>query len=340
MPAGRRWRRSDDGRRAPSTPCARPGGVRRQTARAYWLGYTWAVLGALRALAARRPLRRRRLPRLRGRGPRLPARPRAADDATAVVVAPARLARHVLRADRLAAAGRPAAPRRRVHGGHLDRAPPTACSRPAASPQLTASGSRSTRAGSTSSQARSTASSSRPARRRAANGRGPRLLFVGNLVANKGVATVLEAFVRLAGEHPGLTLAIAGSATRESPAGCEERAARGRHRRARRVLGFVEHEDLPALYRSADSSPPPRATRAGSGSSTSRRWPAACPWSRRRAGGAGEAIEHGETGLLLEHGDSRDDRGDRNAARRPRGARQMAPAGASACSRTSPGALR
>lgn len=133
--------------------------------------------------------------------------------------------------------------------------------------------------------------------------RAPKLLFVGNLVPNKGVATVLEAFIRLAGEHPELTLELAGSAdadVADELRGRAERAGLG-HRVT--VLGFVEHSDLPGLYRSADVFAAPSRYEGGLGLVYLEAMACGLPVVATAAGGAAEAIEDGETGLLLERGD-------------------------------------
>jgi glycosyltransferase involved in cell wall biosynthesis len=135
------------------------------------------------------------------------------------------------------------------------------------------------------------------------NGRGPRLLFVGNLVANKGVATVLEAFIRLAGEHPGLSLTIAGSADGEIAGELRARAAQAGLADRVALLGFVEHEELPGLYRSADVFAAPSQYEGGLGLVYLEAMACGLPVVATAAGGSAEAIADGETGLLLERGD-------------------------------------
>jgi len=142
-----------------------------------------------------------------------------------------------------------------------------------------------------------------PAGGAAPNGGGPRLLFVGNLVANKGFETVLEAFTRLAGEHPGSTLAIAGSAEEAVIGRLREQVVRTGLEGRVEVLGFVEHGRLPELYRSADVFAAPSRYEGGLGLVYLEAMACGLPVIARAAGGAAEAIEHGETGLLLERGD-------------------------------------
>jgi glycosyltransferase involved in cell wall biosynthesis len=142
-----------------------------------------------------------------------------------------------------------------------------------------------------------------PAPATAQNGRAPRLLFVGNLVANKGVATVLEAFIRLAREHPGLSLTIAGSADEEMAGELRSRAAEAGLAERVDLRGFVEHEDLPGLYRSADVFAAPSQYEGGLGLVYLEAMACGLPVIATAAGGSAEAIADGETGLLLERGD-------------------------------------
>jgi glycosyltransferase involved in cell wall biosynthesis len=131
----------------------------------------------------------------------------------------------------------------------------------------------------------------------------PRLLFVGNLVENKGFTTVLDAFIRLSEAHPTLLLAIAGSAEREVTERLSARAAQAGVADRIELLGFVEHEDLPALYRSADVFAAPSRYEGGLGLVYLEAMACGLPVIARRAGGAAEAVLDGETGLLLVHGD-------------------------------------
>jgi glycosyltransferase involved in cell wall biosynthesis len=131
-----------------------------------------------------------------------------------------------------------------------------------------------------------------------------RLLFVGNLVENKGVHTVFDAFMRLAPSHPGLSLLIAGS-------GDEEIGERMRHEAAAAglgerlsILGFVEHSQLPRLYRSADVLAAPSQYEGGLGMVYLEAMASGLPVVATAAGGAAESVRDGETGILLGRGDA------------------------------------
>jgi glycosyltransferase involved in cell wall biosynthesis len=135
------------------------------------------------------------------------------------------------------------------------------------------------------------------------DGDAARLLFVGNVVPNKGAASVLEAFTRLAGEHPGLSLTIVGSADAEALDELQASAARAGVADRVAVLGFVEHGELPSLYRSADVFAAPSRYEGGLGLVYLEAMACGLPVVAMAAGGAREAVADGETGLLLERGD-------------------------------------
>ncbi len=131
-----------------------------------------------------------------------------------------------------------------------------------------------------------------------------RLLFVGNVADNKGVGAVLDAFVRLAPEHPQLVLTIAGSAEEDAAAELIARAAHAGVGERVELLGFVEHDRLPALYRSADVFAAPSRYEGGLGLVYLEAMACGLPVVAGGAGGTAEAVAQGETGFLLERGDA------------------------------------
>jgi glycogen synthase len=142
-----------------------------------------------------------------------------------------------------------------------------------------------------------------PAARRSADKRAVGLLFVGSLAGNKGVLSVLDAFRRLAPAHPGLSLTIAGAGDDDV---LDEVGARSRARELAgrvRPLGFVEHTELPDLYRSADILVAPSQYEGGLGMVYLEAMACGLPVIATAAGGPGEAIVQGETGFLVDHGD-------------------------------------
>jgi glycosyltransferase involved in cell wall biosynthesis len=137
------------------------------------------------------------------------------------------------------------------------------------------------------------------------DGRGElRLLFVGNVAGNKGVDVVLDAFTRLAPEHSELALTIAGSADEEAATELLERAARAGVADRVELLGFVEHDRLPGLYRSADVFAAPSRYEGGLGLVYLEAMACGLPVVAMAAGGTAEAVAPGETGFLLERGDA------------------------------------
>jgi glycosyltransferase involved in cell wall biosynthesis len=69
------------------------------------------------------------------------------------------------------------------------------------------------------------------------------------------------------------------------------------------LLGFVEHRDLPATYRSADLLAAPSQYEGGLGMVYLEAMACGLPVIAAAAGGAREAIVPWETGVLLERGD-------------------------------------
>jgi glycosyltransferase involved in cell wall biosynthesis len=80
----------------------------------------------------------------------------------------------------------------------------------------------------------------------------PYLLFVGAMVPRKDLVTLLEAFRRVAPQHPDLELVVAGNKTRRWASDWPRvKAWLAEHpsvRRRVRILDYVPARDLPALY--------------------------------------------------------------------------------------------
>lgn len=130
-----------------------------------------------------------------------------------------------------------------------------------------------------------------------------RLLFVGHVAANKGVRTVFDAFAQLAPTRPGLRLVIAGSGDDELIVLMQADAEAAGLQDRLELLGFVEHEDLPDLYRSADIFAAPSAWEGGLGMVYLEAMACGIPVVATGAGGAAEGVLDGKTGFLLERGD-------------------------------------
>ncbi|HWX75439.1 MAG TPA: glycosyltransferase family 4 protein, partial [Solirubrobacteraceae bacterium] len=133
---------------------------------------------------------------------------------------------------------------------------------------------------------------------------GEQLLFVGNVVANKGIWAVLDAFLRLAPERPDLSLVLAGSADEAIGREVRARAAQAGLGERVRLLGFVEHAELPDLYRSSDVLVVPSHYEGGLGMAYLEAMACELPVIGAAAGGAAEAIVPEETGILLSSSDA------------------------------------
>jgi glycosyltransferase involved in cell wall biosynthesis len=142
-----------------------------------------------------------------------------------------------------------------------------------------------------------------PAGERRAAGEEPRLLFVGSVAENKGVTTVLEAFIQLAPLYPGLTLTIAGGGDEDAIRPLRARISDARLEGRVRLLGFVEHGELADVYRAADVLAAPSRYEGGLGMVYLEAMACGLPIVALAAGGAVEAVAQDETGFLLDRGD-------------------------------------
>jgi len=130
---------------------------------------------------------------------------------------------------------------------------------------------------------------------------GPLVLGVSRLVARKGFDVLIDAAALLAPEHPGLTVAIAGSG-RDS-ARLTRRA--GRSRAPVRMLGRVDQHRLPDLYACADVFAMPCRSQwrglevEGFGIVFVEAAAAGVPSVAGGSGGAADAVVDGETGLVV-----------------------------------------
>ncbi len=122
----------------------------------------------------------------------------------------------------------------------------------------------------------------------------PELLYFGRLEYEKGVHDAIAALPRIRRTHPGTTLTIAGDGTQED--WLVEVARKHRVLKAVRLIGRVDHDELLQLLHSADVAVLPshyepfgivalEAAAAGT------------PLVTSNAGGLGEAVISGQTGL-------------------------------------------
>jgi glycosyltransferase involved in cell wall biosynthesis len=138
----------------------------------------------------------------------------------------------------------------------------------------------------------------RPAPRRASDSGRPTVLFVGNIVGNKGVEVALEAVLRLRSKYPEIRLQILGSRS----AMLEEFQARIGAAEAEANFefpGFIERAALPQFYQEADVFCSPAQYEGGVANVFIEAMACGCPVVASTAGGGPEAVTEGETGLLV-----------------------------------------
>ncbi|BBG04199.1 MULTISPECIES: glycosyltransferase family 4 protein [Pseudonocardia] len=129
---------------------------------------------------------------------------------------------------------------------------------------------------------------------------GPRLVYFGRLEYEKGVQDLIAALPRIRRRHPGTRLLVAGSGTQQEM--LETRVAQHRVRRSVEFLGHLPDGELTALLRVADAVVLPSryepfgivALEAAAVGAT---------LVASTAGGLGEVVRDGETGLGFEPGD-------------------------------------
>jgi glycosyltransferase involved in cell wall biosynthesis len=126
----------------------------------------------------------------------------------------------------------------------------------------------------------------------------PTVLFVGNVEASKGVKTVFEAVLQLRERHAGIRLQVLGSGDVAA-----ELQARAKREGAEDCLELVGHvgrrELLPQYYRSAHVMASPADHEVGVANVYVEAMSCACPVVAADAGGAPEAVDHEQSGLLV-----------------------------------------
>jgi glycosyltransferase involved in cell wall biosynthesis len=129
------------------------------------------------------------------------------------------------------------------------------------------------------------------------------VLFVGNIAGNKGVETVLEAVLRLRPRHPRVRLQVVGKSGDGLAAELRARAQRAGAGADVDFPGFIDRAGLADFYRRATVFCSPAQYEGGVANVYLEAMACACPVVAGTAGGASEAVRHGETGLLVPPGD-------------------------------------
>jgi len=125
----------------------------------------------------------------------------------------------------------------------------------------------------------------------------PTVLFVGKMVKNKGPLVITEAVLALRDKYPDIRLQFIGTGT-DIPLMIEARAREEAAEANIELLGFVELDRLPDYYRQAHVFCSP-AEYEGFGQVYTEALACGCPVVASTSGGGSEAIDDGETGLLV-----------------------------------------
>lgn len=129
----------------------------------------------------------------------------------------------------------------------------------------------------------------------------PTVLFVGNIVENKGIHTTFEAVLQLRARYPEILLQIAGAVPSNSELadGFRDRLQAEEAGRHVEFLGHVGHATLPELYRRAHVFCSPAEFEGGVANVYLEAMACGCPVIASTAGGGPEAVTDGETGHLV-----------------------------------------
>jgi glycogen(starch) synthase len=137
-------------------------------------------------------------------------------------------------------------------------------------------------------------------RERAPRSGPPKLLFVGRLEYEKGVQDAIAALPRIRRSHPGTTLSIAGEGTQFT--WLYQQARTHRVARAVNFLGTLDHIELLGWLHGADAIVLPSRYEPF-GIIALEAAAAGTPLVASTAGGLGEAVVDGETGMSFQPGD-------------------------------------
>jgi len=129
----------------------------------------------------------------------------------------------------------------------------------------------------------------------------PLILGVSRLVPRKGFDVLIEAVAKVSANHPGAQLVIAGTGRDEA----RLRRLAAQHRAPAHLIGFVNDEDLPALYGCADVFAMLCRDRWGGleqegfGIVFVEAAAAGCPQIAGSSGGSADAVADQETGIVV-----------------------------------------
>ena len=127
----------------------------------------------------------------------------------------------------------------------------------------------------------------------------PTVLFVGNIAANKGVDTTVEAVLRLRFKYPQIRLEIAGQGDDGLDQDLQARVRAVGAEESVEFCGFVDRAGLTELYRRADVFCSPAQYEGGVANVYLEAMASGCPVVASTAGAAAEAVVDGESGILV-----------------------------------------
>jgi len=126
------------------------------------------------------------------------------------------------------------------------------------------------------------------------------LVFVGSVVREKGVNELMQSFCALASKLRGLHLVVVGNGTKISTLASE--AEKGGFDNRVHFVGRRPHREIPGWLSAGDILVLP-SWREGLSNVVVEAMACSRPVVATRVGGIPEAVEHGETGVLVEKGD-------------------------------------
>jgi glycosyltransferase involved in cell wall biosynthesis len=127
----------------------------------------------------------------------------------------------------------------------------------------------------------------------------PTVLFVGNIVENKGVCTVVEAVLQLRRKYPNIRLQLVGVGATELVVLLQDRIRAAGASEQVEFAGFVRGAALASYYRRASVFCSPAEYEGGVANVYLEAMACGCPVVASTAGGAPEAVTDGETGFLV-----------------------------------------
>jgi glycogen(starch) synthase len=126
-----------------------------------------------------------------------------------------------------------------------------------------------------------------------------KLLFVGNIVGNKGATLSVRALVELQRRFPELQLRMIGKGERSYIEELRQYADKGGAGGNLDILGYVPYSELPAHYAWADIFVGPSSFEPGPGNTYLEAMASGRPVVACNSGGTPEVVLNGETGLLV-----------------------------------------